>query len=660
MISYAPAGSEITVNSTYARRQIGSDVTQLADGRFVVTWVDMLFSTADQFVRAQIFEADGTPVGGELTLSATGGTYPTVAGLAGGGFVAAWYGSGGIVAQVYDDAGAAVGASFTVAASSGAHRPSLAALADGGFAVSWHEDRLTGGDTSGSGVHVRSYDAAGTATSPDLLANTTTAGDQKMTSLAALAGGGWVVSWYNDNPAPGGDNSYQAQIFDAAGAPVGGELVISEPGFVSENYVPVTALANGNFAAAWFQSDAENNMLHRIQIYSPTGAQVGTQIQVPVSLGMTQLAPTLAALADGSLALVWLGDHGDTTDGSGKGVFVQVYDPNGTAFGAPLQVNTQASGDQVDPSIVGLADGGFVVTWTDVNGTGSDDDEIKAQVFGRSGSIDPLAIASNGGGEAAAVAVDENGLAAATVAATGGFGTIGYAIAGGADAARFVIDTATGALSFAAVPDFEAPADADGDNVYEVVVAASDGTRSDSQTLSITVADVNEAPRIVSDGGGTSAALALDEGAIGVTVVAAEDADGPGAPTYSIIDGADAALFAIDAATGALNFLAAPDYEAPADEGADNFYNVTVAASDGTLSSFQAISILIGDVNEPAFEFEATEFEEWENYSEGAWLGIVGGDEFEGVAYAITGGADAALFELSAEDGYLVLAPQDY
>ena len=150
-----------------------------------------------------------------------------MAGLAGGGFVAAWYGSGGIVAQVYDDAGAAVGASFTVAASSGAHRPSLAALADGGFAVSWHEDRLTGGDTSGSGVHVRSYDAAGTATSPDLLANTTTAGDQKMTSLAALAGGGWVVSWYNDNPAPGGANSYQAQIFDAAGAPVGGEILVN-------------------------------------------------------------------------------------------------------------------------------------------------------------------------------------------------------------------------------------------------------------------------------------------------------------------------------------------------------------------------------------------------------------------------------------------------
>lgn len=62
-----------------------------------------------------------------------------------------------------------------------------------------------------------------------------------------------------------------------------------------------------------------------------------------------------------------------------------------------------------------------------------------------------------------------------------------YSIAGGADAALFTIDGQTGALNFIAAPDFEAPSDADGDNVYDVTVQVSDGLLSDSKTIAVTV-----------------------------------------------------------------------------------------------------------------------------------------------------------------------------
>ena len=62
---------------------------------------------------------------------------------------------------------------------------------------------------------------------------------------------------------------------------------------------------------------------------------------------------------------------------------------------------------------------------------------------------------------------------------------------GGADAQRFVIDAATGALSFVAAPDFEAPTDQDGDNSYVVQVRASDGSLSDLQTITVKVTDVS-------------------------------------------------------------------------------------------------------------------------------------------------------------------------
>ena len=68
-----------------------------------------------------------------------------------------------------------------------------------------------------------------------------------------------------------------------------------------------------------------------------------------------------------------------------------------------------------------------------------------------------------------------------------------------------------------------------------------------------------------------------------MTTVTATDADRTAnALTYSIAGGADAAKFTINSTSGALTFIAAPDFEAPTDYGANNVYDVTVQVSDGT------------------------------------------------------------------------------
>jgi hypothetical protein len=66
--------------------------------------------------------------------------------------------------------------------------------------------------------------------------------------------------------------------------------------------------------------------------------------------------------------------------------------------------------------------------------------------------------------------------------------TLSYSIIGGADAAKFAINSSTGALSFLAAPDFETPTDAGGDNVYDVTIQVSDGQGgTDSQAIAVTV-----------------------------------------------------------------------------------------------------------------------------------------------------------------------------
>ena len=88
----------------------------------------------------------------------------------------------------------------------------------------------------------------------------------------------------------------------------------------------------------------------------------------------------------------------------------------------------------------------------------------------------------------------------------------GYTIQGGADRSKFSIVEATGVLTFAAAPNFEAPADADTDNAYVVVVPATSGTgaraKTADQTITVTVTDVaGEAPGVPAAPAVTSASV---------------------------------------------------------------------------------------------------------------------------------------------------------
>ena len=215
------------------------------------------------------------------------------------------------------------------------------------------------------------------------------------------------------------------------------------------------------------------------------------------------------------------------------------------------------------------------------------------------GLNDAPIITSSGGGPTASFSVPENTSLAVDVNATDEENdTITYSIDGGADAARFSIDSLTGELRFFPNANFEGPTDANADNLYEVIVKASDGSLFDTQALSITVTNVNEAPEITSDGGAVVVALSRPENSTAVTDVNAVDPDAGAVLTYSISGGADAALFSIDSGTGVLSFVSAPDFENPTDANLNNVYEVDVSASDGILTDSQAIRVTVTNVAE--------------------------------------------------------------
>ncbi|MBO9519029.1 MAG: PQQ-dependent sugar dehydrogenase [Porphyrobacter sp.] len=73
---------------------------------------------------------------------------------------------------------------------------------------------------------------------------------------------------------------------------------------------------------------------------------------------------------------------------------------------------------------------------------------------------------------------------------------ITFSISGGADAGALQV-TGAGALSFRVPPDFEAPTDANGDNSYEVTLAASDGRASTTLALRINVTNATTGSFVV-------------------------------------------------------------------------------------------------------------------------------------------------------------------
>ncbi len=275
-------------------------------------------------------------------------------------------------------------------------------------------------------------------------------------------------------------------------------------------------------------------------------------------------------------------------------------------------------------------------------------------------------ITSNGGGAAAAISVAENTTAVTTVTSTDGDpgATRTFSITGGADATKFTINSSTGVLSFVAAPNFEAPGDVGANNVYDVVVQVSDGTLTDSQAIAVTVINQNEAPVITSNGGGAVAAVNVAENTTAVTTVASTDVDAGATRTFSISGGADAALFSINATTGALNYVTAPNFEAPNDVGGNNVYDVVVRVSDGTLTDTQALAVTVTNQNEaPVITSNGGGAVAAVTVSENATavtrVTSSDGDAGATRTFSISGGADAALFRINATTGVLsfVAAP---
>ncbi|WP_460593381.1 DUF4347 domain-containing protein, partial [Giesbergeria sinuosa] len=153
----------------------------------------------------------------------------------------------------------------------------------------------------------------------------------------------------------------------------------------------------------------------------------------------------------------------------------------------------------------------------------------------------------------------------------------------GTDAALFTIDAA-GAVRLISAADFEAKPS------YSVVVNAKDATNAAAtQSVTIQVTDVDEAPHFASGATGTVA-----ENAATSTVIYNAVASDPesGTVSYSLA-GADASAFTIHSSTGALTLNTSANYETKSS------YSLTVIAADAAAhTTEQELTVNVSNLNE--------------------------------------------------------------
>ena len=119
----------------------------------------------------------------------------------------------------------------------------------------------------------------------------------------------------------------------------------------------------------------------------------------------------------------------------------------------------------------------------------------------------------------------------------------------GTDASDF--NFSGGVLSFRNIPNFEAPADADGNNSYLVTVMAVDGSRRTEHAVTVNVSNVNELGTV--SGPPTASYIENSTDAVGTYKASGPDAD---MATWTLM-GDDAADFNLST-SGILTFAATP------------------------------------------------------------------------------------------------------
>ena len=373
-------GSETLVNTTTANWQQNPAIAMDSSGNFVVVWDSYPGQDGAWYgVYGQRFNASGTKVGGEFLVNTTTGSdqrAPDVAMDAGGGFVVVWEGNGtgdtyGVFVQRFDAAGVKQGSETLINTSTTGQQKQASIAIDGSgkFVVAWY-------NANDQQVYARRYDAAGTPLSSEFVVNTTSAGIQWHPSVGMNATGQFVIAWRDEV----GKNIF-AQRYDAAGSAQGGEFQVNID-VDNESDPQVAVYSDGGFAISFTRTVGTNSDVY-VRRYDSNGNTVGAEVRVNATTASNQMNDSIAMLPSGDFLVAWQGYSpgdtsgiltrrlGDTVSNLSFSGGDGIDDSSMTFTGTPADINTVLDGLIYTPNANFNGSDTLTITTNDLGNTGS-------------------------------------------------------------------------------------------------------------------------------------------------------------------------------------------------------------------------------------------------------------------------------------------------
>ena len=263
--------------------------------------------------------------------------------------------------------------------------PAIATLANGNVIIvygSWNQQADTYQD-----VYGQMLSPTGEKIGSELLVNQFTAYNQRVPSVAALPGGGFVIVWCSELQRSGivdssnPNNLYQnttlpsvdvfARFFATDGTPSGNEFMVNTGTNICAN-PRVAVNSNGSFMVTWGEKDTLVQPFSWdifARPFSSSGVGGLVQLVNDYQFG-DQYGPQISSLGtDYLVAWTSLGQ-----DGSREGVFGQFLNANGSHLGVEFRANTTTISRQIHPAVASDGTGRFLVSWASyAGGVGSFD-----------------------------------------------------------------------------------------------------------------------------------------------------------------------------------------------------------------------------------------------------------------------------------------------
>ena len=370
--------TETAVNTTTTLVQGNPSITSFSDGSYVVVFDD---ATSDNIL-FQRFDSANSALGAETTVNTTTASIQTVstqvnavATIANDDFVVVWQSDHGgtydTYMQRFSKAGDPKGGETIINTTTALNQtePSVEGLANGNYVVTW-----TSWNGSGYDTNARLFDNSGTALTSEYLVNTVEAANTggSAPQVAALSGGGYVVSWASHDFGTG---SVFAKIYDNSGTALGNEFMVNTTTTNLQYWVSVSGLTDGGFITVW-ASNATSDFNVIGQRYDATGTAVGAEFVVNTVTASDQTNPEVTGLPGGGFVVTYQSFGEDV--GSTWGIYAERFEADGTSSGGASLINTGITiGDQINSAVTPLPDGSFVVTWQSSEADGSADTGVR-------------------------------------------------------------------------------------------------------------------------------------------------------------------------------------------------------------------------------------------------------------------------------------------